>query len=373
MYLMSGSEKSIKRRYDNLELLRIIAMILITFNHITSLGNTLTDVMDGSTVISLFYLLGGKFGCNVFVILGSWFLTDSEFKMSRIISIWLQTFIYQLVLYGIDVIIFHVEPTFIETIRNISVLTSHYWYPRAYICMMLAAPIIKKIYRCLNKKLASLIIVWGGILLSIVPTVTFEGALVNGVFLKILMKIICFEPIWFCYMFALVFYVKKYLKIEQINPKYCIVFFFICYIMMFLIETVLYYYGVNGMKINKVPMSEIYFKIRNLQSVPCVIAAFSLFFLFKSFRINSKWIGNVSGVFGVYLLQCHAASQTIIWSHLFPLLKWRNEGIIRFLIFSVFTVSVIMLVGIISEWIYKSKIFHVFENVLIVQKNNRKE
>lgn len=62
---MSKGEK----RDSNIELCRIITMGLIVLNHVVSLGGTLENSkLSINSIVSLFYLLGGKFGTNVFVI-----------------------------------------------------------------------------------------------------------------------------------------------------------------------------------------------------------------------------------------------------------------------------------------------------------------
>jgi len=351
-----GNFEGAEKRNSNFELLRIIVMIMITFNHIASLGKTVTNTLDSNTILSLFFLLGGKFGCNVFVILGSWFLADLDFKMSRVAAIWKQTFVYQAVLYGIDVCFFHVELTALEIFRNTSVLASHYWYPRAYICMLFAAPVIKKVYAFLGYKKSSILVVMGGIVLSIIPTVTFEGTLFGkaGLAVKsVLFGPVLFGPIWFSYLFALTYYIKKYIHTEKITRRCAGFTFVFCYLFMFAVEVFLYAGGAQGVGNNHTSFKSMYHAIRNLESTPCVLAAFALFFLFRTFQLNNGIVNRLSGVFGVYLLQCHDASVKIIWKQIFPLRQWRENGTVVFMLYCIWTVTVIMVIGIVSERLYK--------------------
>ena len=114
MQLMQDS-----KRNSNLELLRIVAMTLITFNHIVSLGNSLDGANSVNILLLLFFLLGGKFGTNLFVILGLWFLIDKEFKFKRIIQIWVQTLFYSVFLNIIDIVILGIHITPLQIIKSL--------------------------------------------------------------------------------------------------------------------------------------------------------------------------------------------------------------------------------------------------------------
>lgn len=94
-----------ERRSSNLELLRIIAMVLITFNHIVSLGNSIDETNLFNTLISLFFLLGGKFATNLFIILALWFSVDKKLQFKKIIEIWMQTLFYSQFLNILDILL----------------------------------------------------------------------------------------------------------------------------------------------------------------------------------------------------------------------------------------------------------------------------
>ncbi|VEE22682.1 Uncharacterised protein [Streptococcus equinus] len=67
-------------------------MGLIVLNHVVSLGGTLENSkLSINSIVSLFYLLGGKLGTNVFVILGIYFLSTLVFKSIRIVKLWSQS------------------------------------------------------------------------------------------------------------------------------------------------------------------------------------------------------------------------------------------------------------------------------------------
>ena len=93
-------KEDIKKRDSNLECCRIITMAIIVLNHVVSLGGVYYPKISLNCIVSMVYLLGGKFGTNVFVILGVYFLCDSEFKSIRVVKLWMQTFLYDCVEYS---------------------------------------------------------------------------------------------------------------------------------------------------------------------------------------------------------------------------------------------------------------------------------
>lgn len=344
MQLMQDS-----KRNSNLELLRIVAMTLITFNHIVSLGNSLDGANSVNILLLLFFLLGGKFGTNLFVILGLWFLIDKEFKFKRIIQIWVQTLFYSVFLNIIDIVILGIHITPLQIIKSLFPLIGrYYWFSFAYIIMLFAVPLLRKIYTIFNKKILVMI---GGIVLSILPTITFNGAILigNSDVIRLLFKVLLWGPIWFCYLFLLVSYVKYDSKnLLLYNRKKYGLIFITCYFIMFCIMASLYLYGKSG-NVYSSFASDNYATIRDMSSLPCIVGAFSLFLYFykTNIRLSYKINRFAKYMFGIYLLQCHPNSINFIWNNLLPFNKFNTSYF--FWIYSIFSVLMIFLLGILIE------------------------
>ena len=60
---------TVKKRNSNYEFLRILAIILITLNHITTKGLSLNPAAGSgaNNALALLYTCGGKFGCILFL------------------------------------------------------------------------------------------------------------------------------------------------------------------------------------------------------------------------------------------------------------------------------------------------------------------
>lgn len=202
------------KRDSNLELCRIISMIIIILNHVVSLGGVL-DAADlhANTFLSLFFLLGGKFGTNVFVIIGLYFLVDQkQFKSQKIMRIWMQTLFYSVSLNLFDMIVFSSQISLKAWVKSIlPIMGRSYWFASSYIILLLLVPLLNKVYEKLNVGWPQILA--ATLIFSILPTLTFNGQLFgNSLVVRIVFKLLMFGPIWFSYLYFVVRYIKTHWK-----------------------------------------------------------------------------------------------------------------------------------------------------------------
>ena len=93
-------------RNSNIELLRIIAMIMIIAHHFSVHGEFYYGA-ERVTVTRLwvqFLAMGGKIGVNIFILISGYFLIcASDIKTSKVIRLWLQVFSYSVAIYAVFV------------------------------------------------------------------------------------------------------------------------------------------------------------------------------------------------------------------------------------------------------------------------------
>ena len=81
-------------RSSNLELLRILCMLLIIGDHLTGQSG----IADYTTLPSSFAFCligcGSRIACSVFVLIGGWFLCEQPYKTRRPLSLWLSLWLY---------------------------------------------------------------------------------------------------------------------------------------------------------------------------------------------------------------------------------------------------------------------------------------
>ena len=81
-------------RSSNLELLRILCMLLIIGDHLTGQGG----IADYTTLPSSFAFCligcGSRIACSVFILIGGWFLCEQQYRARRPLSLWLSLWLY---------------------------------------------------------------------------------------------------------------------------------------------------------------------------------------------------------------------------------------------------------------------------------------
>lgn len=71
-------------RDSNLELLRIISMLLIVTHHYALHGfNFLNLDLTSNKIVLNFLVSGGKIGVNIFILLSAYFLSTSNFNIKK--------------------------------------------------------------------------------------------------------------------------------------------------------------------------------------------------------------------------------------------------------------------------------------------------
>ena len=343
------------RRNSNIELLRIIAIVLITFNHIYGKGVDKATVISGfetsNAIISIFYSMGGKFGCNLFLIISAWFLAEKNINWRAALSIWIQTVFYTFVLDIISVGFFQADFSTEDLLSVFLPLTvGTYWYSTAYVVMILAGPVIRNL---LNKytKLKAGLLFFGGIVFSVIPTLMLEGTiLTTNRYITFLFKILTYPPIWFLYVYILIGHIKKR-KIRNPNPKAALIIAASLYMYMFLVTFLLF----RGVGSGQVPGTWQFMAYRQMNSPICLLSAYYLFVAARDAKpVYIQGLNRLAGyTYGIYLFQCHKMFQVILWKEIFQFELYFSESVIPYVLYCILGVSLIIIMGFLTEWLYK--------------------
>ena len=149
-----------KERMANLELLRIVAMLLIVVLHFLGKGGWLTPLPEtamphmGYVAWGLEALAIGSL--NVYMLLSGYFLIESSFKVKRLLQLLLQVLFYSIGT-GLLAAAFGCLPEEGFSIYYLASLflplsTEHYWFMTAYFMMYLFVPFLSQGVKRLTKK-----------------------------------------------------------------------------------------------------------------------------------------------------------------------------------------------------------------------------
>lgn len=139
-------------RASNLELLRILCMLLIIGDHLTGQGG----IADYSTLPSSFVFCligcGSRIACTVFVLVGSWFMCEQPFKTRRPLSLWLSLWLYTVPvtllcrLAGLDVSLGALRwAAFPAGTRQL-------WFISDYLVLLLCVPLLNRLLHGLPRR-----------------------------------------------------------------------------------------------------------------------------------------------------------------------------------------------------------------------------
>lgn len=149
-----------KPRMANLELLRCLAMMMVVVLHYLGKGNLLPDLTKeslGSTGM-LAWLLEAFciVAVNVYMLISGYFLCTSSFKLSRLIGLYLQVWVYSvgvgLLAYAVG--IYPAEEFSVHYLLTLALPVSmgHYWFMTAYVFLYLLLPLFGMAVRNMSRQ-----------------------------------------------------------------------------------------------------------------------------------------------------------------------------------------------------------------------------
>lgn len=160
-------------RHSNIELLRIIAMMIIIAHHFAIHSDF--EFSSDIIIINKLWVLfnsGGKLGVNIFILISGYFLvTSTTLNVTKIIKLWLQIFTYSIVIFCIF-IGFGIEPFGIKALiyHFLPVTYSQWWFASWYFVLYLFSPYINILLNALSKKSYQHFLILFTTCLCIIPT-----------------------------------------------------------------------------------------------------------------------------------------------------------------------------------------------------------
>lgn len=203
-------DKTLQRpvRQASIELLRCVAMLMVITLHYLDKGGILTPLsrkQPGSGYVAWLLEAFCIVAVNTYVLISGYYLTESGFKLSRLITLAAQILFYSafvpvvLVLCGA----FSVTDMTLYQLLNylLPVQTKHYWFGTAYLLMYLFVPVLSAGVRQMSKKQLQSVIFLLVLIFSISKSVLpFQlGLDTDG-----------YDVTWFLCLFLIAAYVRLY-------------------------------------------------------------------------------------------------------------------------------------------------------------------
>lgn len=301
----NGSDDRYSPRQSNIELLRILAMILVVAHHISfhSGFNFQLEVITVNRLWIQFIQIGGKIGVDIFILISGYFLvTALERRTSKLIKLWLQIFTYSILSFTFFIALGMENFSVKELIRHLCPVTFElWWFASTYFVLYLLFPYINKLVKTLDKKQYQKMLVLLTVCWCIIPTFFGQAFQRNHLIL-------------FIYLYLLGGYVKIYDIKSQISGERYVTAALILTVLTFFLTVV---FDLLGMKIKFFGIHATYFY--GEEKLPVILISFLMFIGFCKMDIKySRMINFISSAtFGVYLIHDNRYISEFLWKKVF--------------------------------------------------------
>lgn len=203
-----ASQKAGKQRMANMELLRIVAMMMVIMLHFLGKGGILSELTgEIGTAERMAWILEALsiVAVNVYMLISGFFLVESRFKISRVLGLVLQALFYSILVPVVLVLCGVLSPgeiTFYQLLYYVfPTQMEHYWFLTAYVVMYLFSPLLGMAVHHMDKKQHGLVLAGLLVLVSL-------GKSILPVRLE--MDEFGYDAIWFMCVYLMAAYIRLY-------------------------------------------------------------------------------------------------------------------------------------------------------------------
>lgn len=298
-------------RNSNLELLRIVSVVLIIAYHYGVHGIYKFD--DLSTNINKYFItfldIGGRYGVGIFVMITGYFMWNKIFKSIRVLKVYTETYYYSVLGFIFFSFIATNEQLVSEMRKTFMPYTQErYWYVTSFITLLLLSPYINKLIQVLGKKeyqglLAIMIFIW-----SILQTLITKHFLYSNI-------------IGFVLLYLMGAYLAKYQDSFKKKQKVYLYYAVGSYLVLYLILIIF------KLKSSTIPYFNIVYDYYIQQtSFLILFSSFNLMiWSVKRKQFNSNWINNIAGAtFAMYLIHDNDMFRFTLWREYLQTPKYQD-------------------------------------------------
>lgn len=340
-------------RNSNLELLRIVSMVLIVAFHYAGHGfnRDLLDYTYNKYIIDIL-MIGGKLGVNCFVLISAYFMIESKITLKKLMKLWTEIWFYSITI----LIIFYtwlVPDNFISfrvIIKNIlPVIYSQYWFMTNYIILMILSPYLNKCIKIVGKEfhqnlILILTIMWS-IIMMIFPNSNLDFSNIG----------------WFILLYLIAAYIRLYINLF-LDYK-CHLKRLLIGISIYLISILIF--NLAGDILNNKFLLKHSVYLANPKSIVLLFISVELLMMFLSMKKWSNKFINIiaSATLGVYLIHDNNFVRPYLWKDLLNNQSmYHSEYLIFHAICSIILVYIICTIIDLLRQLTIEKLYELFWN-----------
>ena len=296
-----------KVRESNIELLRIISIIMIIFYHFFYHTGILVNSTGNLHLVSRLIVSLIVIHVNLFILISGYFGYKSKFKISKLLSLNNAIWFYVVIFTLIGLLFLGINYNNTELLKAFLPITfNDYWFMTNFLLLYLLSPFINKLIGVLNKKKHLSLLIICFIVFSILPTYTSQEFFMVGH---------GYSLYHFIFLYLIGAYLGKY-SINIKNSYLLLIFLGAC-----LLNNILYQVGWHFIYIENSLLYYIGESLANSlidYSNPLVIIqAIAFFLLFTKISFKNRIINYIAScVFGMYLIHDNEVFRSI-YSNMF--------------------------------------------------------
>ena len=355
--------KTKSKRLANIELLRIIAMLMVVMLHYLGKGEllpTMTIRMDSTAYIAWILESLSIVAVNVYVLISGYFLVESEFKPGKIARIVLQVLFYTLVITILSLAFGLIQKEDLGFYNLIVQLfpfqLEQYWFMTSYLVLYILSPVLALGVKAMSKK--QLQVVTGVFVLfmcvekSILPVqIVFDE---RG-----------YDALWFICLFLVAAYIRLH-GIRFLEKKAWAVVFYLGGVAMILLESlaISFVYEKTG------ELGHLVGTTYHYNHIFVFLSSVGLFMFFKQITIRDGWFATLVCKVSPYTLGVYLLHEHVYIRYLWP--KWMGcenvHGTVSLLVSVLTAVVVVFVAGILVDFV-RSLLFKAGSKLIYVKKS----
>lgn len=159
-------------RASNIELLRIISMILIIMHHFSVHGCfPFTPDLTFNKVFLQVFGLGGKAGVVAFVMITGYFMVSSSFKLHKFVKLVGQIWFYSIAMFGVAMGLGLDTVTSRNMMLALLPIGAMSWFAQNFLVLYLLTPVINRVLHWLQHTYYIILLVVSTVIWFLMPTV----------------------------------------------------------------------------------------------------------------------------------------------------------------------------------------------------------
>lgn len=288
------------KRMANLELLRCVAMMMVVVLHFLGKGGLLPELTEkslGACGVAAWTLETLSIAAvNIYMFISGYFLSGSAFKLSRLVQLYLQVWVYSVGLGLLGALTGVLAETAFDTHYILTLIfpvsMGHYWFMTAYVFLYLLLPFVGMAVRQMSKRQLQTAVVLLFLVFCIAKSVLP---------VRLEMDEQGYDCLWYLCVFAAAAYVRRF-GVGFLEKKGRSFLLYIGSCGLILAGT----FGLRALYLRTGSLGRMLKMCLEYNHILPFLAAAGLFGVFKGMRVDGKIAGVINRVapytLGVYLL-----------------------------------------------------------------------